>query len=232
MNAVVDDKEIGRLIIRTHPRARKIVFRTKSDAVYVSVPPGISLKEINQAVEELRGRLVIARRQISRPSIDLDYKIDTYFFQLSLVSGDTDCFFANLKPGYMEIVCPRETDFANEKLQHWLRKVIEESLKKNARNILPLRLDRLARQNGLSYGNVRIGSSRGRWGSCSANKGINLSCFLLLLPVHLVDYVLLHELCHTREMNHGDLFWRLLNELTEGKAFSLREELKQYRAEV
>lgn len=232
MNVVVEDKEIGRLIIRTHPQARKIVFRTKSDAVYVSVPPGISMKEVTRAVEELRGRLVISRRRISRPSVDLDYKINTDFFQLSLISGDTDRFFANLKPGCMEIVCPRNTDFANEKLQYWLRKVIEGSLKKNARNILPPRLDRLARQNGLSYSNVRIGSGRGRWGSCSARKNINLSCFLLLLPVHLVDYVLLHELCHTREMNHGDRFWRLLDELTEGKAFSLREELKQYRAEV
>lgn len=232
MNAVVEDKEIGRLVIRTHPRARKIVFRTKSDAVYVSAPPGISMKEVRQAVEELRGRLVISRRRISRPSIGLDYKIDTDFFQLSLVSGDTNRFLANLKPGCMEIVCPRETDFANEDLQHWLRKVIEESLRKNARDILPPRLDRLARQNGLSYSNVRIGSSRGRWGSCSARKSINLSCFLLLLPVHLVDYVLLHELCHTREMNHDDRFWQLLDELTEGKALALREELKQYRTEV
>ena len=79
---------------------------------------------------------------------------------------------------------------------------------------------------------MKINSSRGRWGSCSARKDINLSYYLVLLPFRLIDYVLLHELCHTREMNHSERFWQLLDRFTGGKALALRKELKEYRTEI
>ena len=133
---------------------------------------------------------------------------------------------------YMEIVCPPHADFTDEKLQSWLHKVIEESLRRNAKSILPSRLASLSKQCGLPYSSVKINSSQGRWGSCSARKDINLSYYLVLLPSHLIDYVLLHELCHTCEMNHSERFWVLLNQFTEGKALALRGELRKYRTEI
>ena len=132
----------------------------------------------------------------------------------------------------MRIICPPTADFTDSNLQDWLRKVIEEALRRNAKIILPPRLYMLSEKHRLPYESVQINSSRGRWGSCSSRKKINLSYFLVLLPKHLIDYVLLHELCHTCEMNHGDRFWNLLNGLTDGKALELREELKRYKTEI
>ena len=229
---VIEDEELGRLVVRVNQRAKSLVFRTKSDAIYVSVPSGTTMKEIKQAVENLRGKLLASRRRLNRPLIDLNYKIDTEFFKLSLVSGDKEQFLANSRLGFMQIICPPTADFTDENLQDWLRKVIEESMRRNAKSILPPRLERLSKQCGLSYTSVKINSSQGRWGSCSGRKDINLSYYLVLLPSHLIDYVLLHELCHTREMNHSERFWALLNQLTEGKALALREELKKYRTEI
>ena len=230
--AVIEDEELGRLVVRVNQRAKSLVFRTKSDAIYVSVPSGTTMKEIKQAIENLRGKLLTSRRRLNRPLIDLNYKIDTEFFKLSLVSGDKEQFLANSRLGFMQIICPPTADFTDENLQDWLRKVIEESMRRNAKSILPPRLERLSKQCGLSYTSVKINSSQGRWGSCSGRKDINLSYYLVLLPSHLIDYVLLHELCHTREMNHSERFWALLNQLTEGKALALREELKKYRTEI
>lgn len=229
---ILEDKELGLLVIRVNPRAKKLVFRTKSDAIYVSVPPGTTSVRIMEAINRLRAKLRGLREKVTRPVIDLGYRIDTEYFKLSLTSGQRDKFLAHSELGEMRIICPPSANFADEKLQEWLHKVIEEALRRNAKIILPPRLYQLSGEHNLPYKSVRINSSRGRWGSCSARKAINLSYFLILLPRHLIDYVLLHELCHTREMNHGDGFWALLNSMTGGKALELREELKNYKTEI
>lgn len=229
---ILEDKELGILVIRVNPRAKRLTFRAKSDAIYVSVPSGTTSKEITDAINQLREKLRGLKEKVVRPLIDLDYRIDTEYFKLSLVSGQCDKFLAHSELGEMRIVCPPSANFADEQLQEWLHKVIEEALRRNAKIILPMRLYQLSGEHNLPYKSVKINSSRGRWGSCSARKAINLSYFLVLLPPHLIDYVLLHELCHTREMNHGDRFWALLNSMTDGKAFKLREELKSYKTEL
>lgn len=229
---ILEDKELGILMIRVNPRAKRLTFRAKSDAIYVSIPSGTTSKEITDAINQLREKLRGLKEKVVRPLINLDYRIDTEYFKLSLVTGLRDKFLAHSELGEMRIVCPPSANFADEQLQEWLHKVIEEALRRNAKIILPMRLYQLSGEHNLPYKSVKINSSRGRWGSCSARKAINLSYFLVLLPPHLIDYVLLHELCHTREMNHGDRFWALLNSLTNGKAFELREELKRYKTEI
>lgn len=230
--AIIQDRELGTIIVRPNARARRLIFRVRPDAIYVSVPFATTMSDVQRAVEKLRPKLLVDRRKVTRPLIDLDYRIDADCFKLSLVSGNTKQFLANSRPGVMQIVCPLHADFSDEHLQEWLHKVIEESLRRSAKCILPPRLAELSRINGLPYTDVKINSSQGRWGSCSAKKNINLSFYLLLLPVRLIDYVLLHELCHTKEMNHGERFWTLLNQLTDGKARMLRAELKTYRTEL
>ena len=232
MENVWEDNELGRFISRVNVRARRLTFRVREDAVYVTVPPGTTVKEVKNAIEQLRLRLRIVRKRHTRPLIDLNFRIDTEFFKLSLVSGQRERFLSYSKPGEMRIICPPGTDFSDEGLQAWLRKVIEEALRRNAKIILPPRLRMLSQKHNLPYQRVRINSSSGRWGSCSARRDINLSFYLVLLPEHLIDYVLLHELSHTCEMNHGERFWVLLDELTEGKARTLRKELRQYRAGI
>ena len=101
-----------------------------------------------------------------------------------------------------------------------------KELRLKALSYLPLRLKQLAIAHGFSYNTVKISRSKSRWGSCSSKKNINLSLFLMLLPEYLIDYVLLHELCHTIEMNHGAEFWNLLDRTCQGRAKLLRKELK------
>ena len=106
--------------------------------------------------------------------------------------------------------------------------IVEISSCQSQEEVLPPRIRRLSEQAGLPFQSVKINTSKGRWGSCSARRDINLSCSLVLLPEHLVDYVILHELCHTVEMNHSPRFWALLDKLVHGKSDALRTELKGY----
>jgi predicted metal-dependent hydrolase len=101
-----------------------------------------------------------------------------------------------------------------------------------AKRYLPVLLKELALRHGFSYNTVKIHNSRSRWGSCTSRKNINLSLSLMLVQRHLVEYVLLHELCHTVEMNHGERFWALMSKVTDGKARALRGELKRFKLEL
>lgn len=105
----------------------------------------------------------------------------------------------------------------------------EKELLEKAKLYLPQRLFDLARNNGFIYKGLTIRNSKTRWGSCSSKKNINLSIYMMILPPHLIDYVILHELCHTIHMNHSPEFWALLDKYTGNKAKALRQEMKQYK---
>ncbi len=88
--------------------------------------------------------------------------------------------------------------------------LLQRWLKARAHPIFEQQLRSLASQLRLHVNRVRIASQRGRWGSCSSQKNINLNCRLLLLPPHLVQHVMYHELCHLTHMNHSPAYRALL----------------------
>lgn len=82
-----------------------------------------------------------------------------------------------------------------------------ESLKKQARDVIPERVDYYAGMLGVSYGRISIRCQKTRWGSCSRTGNLNFNCLLMLAPAEVLDSVVVHELCHRREMNHSARFY-------------------------
>lgn len=103
-----------------------------------------------------------------------------------------------------------------------------ERLRAQAKEELPPRLARLADRHGFEYERVFIKNNVSNWGSCSSRKNINLNLRLVTLPTELQDYVMLHELCHLRYLNHGPQFHALLESVCPGHR-SLEKQLRQYR---
>lgn len=103
-----------------------------------------------------------------------------------------------------------------------------ERMRKEAKATLPRRVAELAAKHGLKYGKVTIRAARTKWGSCTARGDISLSLYLMTLPEHLRDYIIIHELCHTIHHNHSARFHALVNRLTDGHERELQKELRQY----
>ncbi len=134
-----------------------------------------------------------------------------------------------IKPsGEVEVRCPkrcsrREMDAFVQSKRDWIEKHLTamaekpslpvltqaeiRELAKQAAAVLPERVRFFAQQMGLSYGRITIRSQRTRWGSCSAKGNLNFNCLLMLCPEEVQDYVMIHELCHRKELNHSAAFW-------------------------
>jgi len=91
-----------------------------------------------------------------------------------------------------------------------LLRALRRWLQEHARAQLAPRLEELSAATGLTYQTLSVRAQRSRWGSCSARGTISLNRNLLFLPGALMRYVLIHELCHTRHLNHGQRYWRLV----------------------
>ena len=103
-----------------------------------------------------------------------------------------------------------------------------ERLRAQAKAALPPRLAELAALHGFTYNQVRIKHNSSNWGSCSELGNINLNLNLMRLPEHLRDYVMLHELCHLKYLNHGPEFHALLESVCPGHR-ALNRELRTYK---
>lgn len=78
----------------------------------------------------------------------------------------------------------------------------EEALK-----VIPERVEYFAKVIGVTYGKITIRNQKTRWGSCSSKGNLNFNCLLMLAPSEVLDYVVVHELCHRKQMNHSKAFW-------------------------
>jgi len=137
-----------------------------------------------------------------------------------------------LENGLLTVHYPHTAQVTHPRVQELIRHGIEESLRQEAKRFLPGRLAWLAKQWNISYNNVVIKNLKSRWGSCSGVNNINLNLHLMRLPDALIDYVLLHELCHVHEKNHGPGFWRRLDKMTNGHARELDRAMRDYQTKI
>lgn len=222
---------LGEITLLRSSRAQRLSLSVKpSGEVRLTMPLRLSeseglafLESKLDWVEQTRQRQALRH---PKQVIELPYATRNHVLRLSPGAG-TRCSI-KLTESELIISYPAELSYTDPSVQSSIQSGIEQAWRVEAKSYLPTRVEELSRQFSLPCSTVTIRNTRTRWGSCSPSNTLSLSIHLMKLPDHLIDYILLHELCHTRHKNHGPHFHALLNQLTEGRHKAYHRELKSY----
>lgn len=205
---IVNYREIGEVRYVKNRRAKHLSIRINQQGeVRVTVPGSLPLKRAEAFLMSKRPWIQTKLGEIGQAGSQ---------FRLP-EAGDV----VNIRGKELQITIRGREQNAEEALWRLLHQ--------EAGQYLPERLSQLAETHGLTYSGLKIRRMKSRWGSCTAQNSINLNTWLMMLPEHLSDYILLHELAHTLHRNHSPAFWEVLDQFTRGRSKELRRELKSYR---
>lgn len=225
---------VGTVFISKNDRSRRIRLRVNPDGqVQVSMP---TLGSEQRAIDFVKSKSswIITQQNKIRSGLTVfseESNFKTRFHKLKVVKVAHPKVSTLVGNGIIQINVPHHHDPKRDKIQQYIRRIITQVMRQEAKVYLPSRLKELAQAHSFRYENVVIKNAKSRWGSCSSANNINLNLNLMRLPAELIDYVLLHELAHTVEKNHGKGFWRLLEKVCP-EAKKHNKTLKKYHVDI
>ena len=221
-------------IVRSSKRKRTVALRVENDGTLtVHAPVRTSLGWIQTFIREKAGWIsgrqrVIAARNATPPlSFTEGMKVPFMGKELCLTLREMDQQEAAIDS--LHIPIPGE--LSEDARQAEIKTGLILWYKKQARRELQDRLNRWATHIGVTPTRLFITNTKGRWGSCTARNEIRLSWRLVLAPAEVVDYVLVHELCHIPHKNHGKRFWGMVDRFIPD-AKRMRQQLRNIEKSV
>lgn len=206
----IEDDEFGEISISQYSRARHIKLSvTPSGKLRATTPPMTPKFVIRRFINTSRPKL---REMLKKATQNTTYEEGMRIGKShSIIVIPGNRLRAELKQLKIIVTLPASANMKDDLVQRKVREIVIKALRIEARHYLTRRLALLAKRHGYNYERVRFSHASTRWGSCSSSGTISLNIALMKLPFELIDYVLVHELCHTEQMNHSDEFWRLVS---------------------
>ncbi len=230
MPSQVIDSEFGEIIIKRIHNSRSIRLKISPQGKIVATLPkrgnlALVKRLIDSSRTEIRALVehhTSTKQRVYREgeTIGSSHSITFEHVRVTTVS-------AKSRGQTIHVQLPEEMPTDADEAQDAARMAIKKALRIESKAYLPRRLEHLAGMINASYTSVRYTHAKGRWGSCSSRGTISLNIALMTLPHALIDYVLIHELSHTIQMNHSPKFWKLVGEYVPDYK-QLRRQLKQY----
>ena len=206
--------------IRKSPRARRLRLTVRPEGVEVVVPPRVAAYEVNHFIDSHRGWIgdkVEQYRARLGAHIGAERLVDGAFIPfrgeptpLSIAPAD------RVHPKVVEgdgfrLELPKT--LSPDAQEAVIERALVNHLKKQARSDALMAIERYGLPNGLSPKALRIKDQKRLWGSCTHEGVINLNWRLIMAPVDVFDYVVVHELCHLRHRHHQPPFWHAVGEV-------------------
>lgn len=208
----VVDYEFGEIKFKRSTSARHVRVRLMPDGkLYATLPKRAPMYAISQLVDESRVELRKLLGQATRQHVYRHLDRIGQSHTLLIERADIELPKTSVKQQLITVRLPLAWAPEAAHAQEYVRKACARALRIEAEAYLPRRLRYLADQHGYDYESVRFGNPKGRWGSYSSNGTVSLNIALMRLPLTLVDYVLLHELCHSVHAHHQPPFWEAVS---------------------
>lgn len=208
------DKEFGEIRLKHVRGSKRITARVATDGrLTISMPLRMPTPFIRQFISTSREKL----RELLQSTAPPDDYIDgsqigkSHTLIVRSVSGNTSRI--TIDGQQVVVSLSAEHDIHDTFIQRMIRDEVITILRKQAKSYLPRRLKYIAKEHNFSYERTRLSHASSRWGSCSTTGTISLNIALMKLQHELIDYVIMHELAHTRQMNHSPAFWREVEQL-------------------
>ncbi len=203
----ISDKEIKCTIVR-HSNRKSIKVLVNKGTVKIFVPSQTSDKQIKSLLTQHGAKIYDILEKEVRQKEELIEKISLGEYYIAYLGKkipvtSTESLEVPIRFEEHEIkINKRYIDYADVLLNRLLRKKAEE--------YIPERTKYIAYKNGFKFARIKIKDTKTRWGSCSSKGTISLNWRLIMAPVEVIDYVIIHELVHTVEMNHSKKFWEVV----------------------
>ena len=205
----VTDEEFGAITVRRSARATQVRLRVAPDgSLRASMPVYAPMFLLKRLIKSSRPQL---RKMLEHSLPQTEYHDGQQIGKShTLIVRSATRLAVGRSKQHITVDLPPTLTLQSPEVVKKLREVVIGALRLEAKSYLPKRLQYLANQHGFVYDKVRFSHASSRWGSCSSSGTISLNIALMKLPFELIDYVVIHELAHTVEMNHSEAFWALV----------------------
>ena len=209
---------IGEVLFVRNSRSKRMNLRLRpNEMVRVSYPAFVQADDARAFVLDRKQWILEHREKVDaeekKSFFDPTQPFQTHYHEFHCKPHEHGTVKGAIRDRKVELLYPTSMPIDSPELQDVFKSVVVRVLRNEANFYLPGRVQHIAEKHGFSYAQLRIKNIKSRWGSCSARNNINLSLHLMTMPFHLIDHIILHELCHTVHKNHGPQFHALMEKL-------------------
>lgn len=209
MSFEYDTEKIEFAVVKSKRKSLSITIQPDGNLL-VKAPVLMSDAEIAKWVRTKTGWIIRQRAKIleqQQMNPPKQYKTGEKFLYLGQEYG-LEVRISEGRAGMVGIVEDKIVLFAKTGDNAEVQKALHAWYEKQAKTVIPKRVRFYAEQMGETFGNITIKNQKKRWGSCSSARNLNFNRRLIMAPQKVLDYVVVHELCHLRQMNHSKEFWK------------------------